>query len=165
MLHHLAARSVHVSVLGFREREFLASASSDVGFIDAEDVPGLFAERLPRTNLYDLPHGGRWFDPFTELEPSGRARPQGARAHPGHGPDAVEPRPCPPPSSPASAPAQTPTGPSDDPVGPEGPVATLPLHDGATVTALNGRTGPAEDTPTDPAARGDAADDHARRRC
>lgn len=162
VLHHLAARSVHVSVLGFREREFLASASSDVGFIDAEDVPGLFAERLPRTNLYDLPHGGRWFDPFTEIEPSGNG--EGARARALHGPDAVES--IVPAAELAGAVLGTDADEPDEPeepdepdVGgrPEGPIATLPLHDGATVSALNGRSGPTEDA-TEAAARTDAAD-------
>lgn len=75
-LTRYAQAGVRVSVLGFRERERLASANPIVEFIDLESVPGSFETPLPRTNLYDLPAGGRWFHTFTALNGT-RADPVG----------------------------------------------------------------------------------------
>lgn len=60
---------VHVIVLGYRERERVASSNPDIDFVDLEDLPGAFLAPLPRTNLFDLPPGGRWFAPFARILP------------------------------------------------------------------------------------------------
>ncbi|MFN0091371.1 MAG: hypothetical protein ACKVWR_14055 [Acidimicrobiales bacterium] len=66
-LERLARAGVSVVTLGFREAAAFAAESPLVSFVDLEDVPGAFAAPLPRTNLFDLPSGGRWFDPFYDL--------------------------------------------------------------------------------------------------
>jgi uncharacterized protein len=55
-------------VLGFAERTgaLLRSATT---FVDLEDIAGVFAQPLPRTNLSTLPDEGRWFGPLVELRP------------------------------------------------------------------------------------------------
>ena len=76
-LLHLTEEGVAVHVLGYREREVLAAAHPQIGFIDLESVPGVFEEPLPRTNLFDLPPGGRWFDSFCAIEGTARVQPDG----------------------------------------------------------------------------------------
>ncbi|MFN0027796.1 MAG: hypothetical protein ACKV2O_11555 [Acidimicrobiales bacterium] len=66
-LQRYAQAGVTVTVLGYRERERVAATNANLQFVDIEDVPGAFVEQLPRTNLYDLPSGGRWFGPFAPL--------------------------------------------------------------------------------------------------
>jgi uncharacterized protein len=36
-------------------------------FIDLEDIPGVFRERLPRISLDSLPERGAWLQPFRPL--------------------------------------------------------------------------------------------------
>lgn len=66
-LQRYAQAGVEVTVLGYRERERVASTNDSLQFLDVEDVPDAFVEPLPRTNLFDLPSGGRWFGPFANL--------------------------------------------------------------------------------------------------
>src|SRR5947208_2213096 len=73
------------AVLGYREKDAFASRSAALAFVDVEDVPGAFERPLPRTNLFDLPPSGRWFEPFaTAPEPipqvADLARPHGTVA-------------------------------------------------------------------------------------
>lgn len=67
-LGRYAQAGVAVTLLGFRERMNLGAGHEGVEFLDLEHVSGVFAEPLPRTNLFDLPRGGRWFESFTEIE-------------------------------------------------------------------------------------------------
>lgn len=94
-LARYAQAGVDVTVLGYRERAAVAAGDGGVRFLDAEAVPGMFEAPLPRTNLFDLPRRGRWFDPFVELGPEGAAGPDatangsastGAPASTGSGP-------------------------------------------------------------------------------
>ncbi len=62
-----ARNGVRTTVMGYRERDVFASDSGVIDFVDVEDVPGAFGRPLPRTNLYDLPSGGKWFSPFVEI--------------------------------------------------------------------------------------------------
>ncbi|MEZ5263293.1 MAG: hypothetical protein R2755_16355 [Acidimicrobiales bacterium] len=143
LLQHLSARDVAVTVLGFREREFLASAHAEIGFIDAEDVPGLFPVALPRTNLYDLPNGGRWFDPFTELAPAARAGAQ---------------RSTPPAREPATEPAPGDDAPSDPPAAEAvEPVEAVDAVTDATVPAIAAAPPGDADPPDDADPPGDTA--------
>jgi uncharacterized protein len=71
-----AAAGVHVTVLGYREKDTFAAGHERLTFVDLEDVPGAFARPLPRTNLFGLPPSGRWFEPFPPGEP-GEAGPGG----------------------------------------------------------------------------------------
>ncbi|MDH4146784.1 MAG: hypothetical protein OEY23_16620, partial [Acidimicrobiia bacterium] len=65
-LEELAGSGLAVTVLGYRERDVFASASDAVVFVDIEDLSGVFERPLPRTNLFDLPAAGRWFEPFVD---------------------------------------------------------------------------------------------------
>jgi len=58
-LEALAARSVSVVVIGFRELAEGLAHRSGVQFVDIEQIDGAFATPLARTNLYDLPVDGR----------------------------------------------------------------------------------------------------------
>jgi uncharacterized protein len=71
-LRRYGQAGVPVTVMGFRERDAFAAASPELAFVDLEDVPGAFAHPLPRTNLYDLPSSGRWFEPFVAPQPRPR---------------------------------------------------------------------------------------------
>jgi uncharacterized protein len=66
-LETLAAGGLAVTVLGFAEYAGGLSTSAGVGFVDLEDIEGLFAEPLPRLNLESLPVEGRWFEPTGRL--------------------------------------------------------------------------------------------------
>ena len=79
-LRRYAGAGVAVTVLGYRERlsEGLAAEAPDAGgptFVDLELVPGVFPSALPRTNLFDLPAGGRWFPPLQRPGPAPDAGP------------------------------------------------------------------------------------------
>jgi uncharacterized protein len=56
-----------VQVLGFREHASWALASDTLGFVDLEDIPGVFREPLPRISLDSLPEQGAWLQPFRPL--------------------------------------------------------------------------------------------------
>lgn len=66
-LEELGALGVTVSVLGFREHASWALASDTLEFVDLEDIPGVFRERLPRISLDSLPEQGAWLQPFRPL--------------------------------------------------------------------------------------------------
>ncbi len=66
-LEDLAAEGVAVQVLGFREHASWAVAHPRVGFVDLEDIPGVFREPLPRINLDNLPDDGAWLPPLRPL--------------------------------------------------------------------------------------------------
>lgn len=76
-LRRYAKAGVPVLVLGYREKDTFAHSSPEIMFVDMEDIPGAFERPLPRTNLFDLPAGGRWFDPFP---PTPDRAPSGSRA-------------------------------------------------------------------------------------
>ncbi|MEA3217218.1 MAG: putative heme uptake system protein, partial [Acidimicrobiia bacterium] len=76
-LRRYAKAGVPVLVLGYREKDTFAHSSPEIMFVDMEDIPGAFERPLPRTNLFDLPSGGRWFDPFP---PAPDRAPAGSRA-------------------------------------------------------------------------------------
>ena len=59
---------VKVTVLGYRERMSFDRSVDGVDLVDLEDLPGVFTAPLPRTNLFDLPSGGRWFEALRPLE-------------------------------------------------------------------------------------------------
>ncbi|MGV0700614.1 NYN domain-containing protein [Mycolicibacter algericus] len=66
-LEELCALGITVSVLGFREHASWALASDTLEFVDLEDIPGVFRERLPRISLDSLPEQGAWLQPFRPL--------------------------------------------------------------------------------------------------
>ena len=66
-LEDLASAGVTVTVLGFREKARYAAASARLGFVDVEDIDGLWNVELPRTNLFDLPEEGRELPPLNPL--------------------------------------------------------------------------------------------------
>ncbi|MCG5432001.1 NYN domain-containing protein [Mycobacterium sp. MYCO198283] len=66
-LEDLARAGVDVQVLGFREHASWALASDTLGFVDLEDIPGVFREPLPRIGLDSLPDEGAWLQPFRPL--------------------------------------------------------------------------------------------------
>ncbi|MDQ3931572.1 MAG: NYN domain-containing protein [Actinomycetota bacterium] len=66
-LETLATNGIGVTVLGFAEYAGGLSMSERLRFVDLEDIPGLFAEPLPRINLENLPANGRWFEPTGSL--------------------------------------------------------------------------------------------------
>ncbi len=66
-LEDLAAAGVPVQVLGFREHASWALASDTLEFVDLEEIPGVFRERLPRISLDSLPEQGAWLQPFRPL--------------------------------------------------------------------------------------------------
>lgn len=63
-LEELAGAGVGVAVLGFREKAGYAAHNRAIEFIDLEDVPNVFAQELPRTNLFDLPTEGKVLQPL-----------------------------------------------------------------------------------------------------
>ncbi len=67
-LRRYTQSGVSVTVLGFREHLAFDHLAADVHFVDLEDLPGVFTTPLPRTNLLDLPSGGRWFQPLEPLQ-------------------------------------------------------------------------------------------------
>lgn len=67
-LQGLAAQDIAVSVLSFREHATWALQDPAITFIDCEDVPRLFKERLPRVDLANLPPGGAWLEPLQPLD-------------------------------------------------------------------------------------------------
>jgi len=66
-LEELCGLGIAVSVLGFREHASWALASDSLEFVDLEDIPGVFRERLPRISLDSLPEQGAWLQPFRPL--------------------------------------------------------------------------------------------------
>lgn len=66
-LERLSASGVPIQVLGFREHASWALASDTLEFVDLEDIPGVFRERLPRISLDSLPEQGAWLPPFRPL--------------------------------------------------------------------------------------------------
>ncbi|OBH19590.1 NYN domain-containing protein [Mycolicibacter terrae] len=66
-LEELCGLGIAVSVLGFREHASWALASDTLEFVDLEDIPGVFRERLPRISLDSLPEQGAWLQPFRPL--------------------------------------------------------------------------------------------------
>ena len=66
-LTELADAGVPVQVIGFREHASWALASDTLEFVDLEDIPGVFRERLPRISLDSLPEQGAWLQPFRPL--------------------------------------------------------------------------------------------------
>lgn len=66
-LEELCGLGITVSVLGFREHASWALASDTLEFVDLEDIPGVFRERLPRISLDSLPEQGAWLQPFRPL--------------------------------------------------------------------------------------------------
>jgi putative heme uptake system protein len=67
-LERAAADGVRATVLGFSEYAAGLADSDAIGFIDLEDIPGLFDTGLPgRVRLDALPPGGRWFEPTGPL--------------------------------------------------------------------------------------------------
>ncbi len=73
-LRRLAKAGVAVTVLGYREKDAFAAASPELIFVDLEDLSDVFERPLPRTNLFDLPPGGRWFEPFANPDERPRGR-------------------------------------------------------------------------------------------
>ncbi len=67
-LGRYALAGVKVTVLGYRERMRFDRGVPGVDLVDLEEVPGVFTGPLPRTNLFDLPSGGRWFEALRPLE-------------------------------------------------------------------------------------------------
>ncbi|MBS9533266.1 NYN domain-containing protein [Mycobacterium sp. M1] len=66
-LEELCGAGIAVQVLGFREHASWALASDTLDFVDLEDIPGVFRERLPRISLDSLPEQGAWLQPFRPL--------------------------------------------------------------------------------------------------
>ncbi|HET9874542.1 MAG TPA: NYN domain-containing protein [Mycobacterium sp.] len=66
-LEELSSAGIPVQVLGFREHASWALASDTLEFVDLEDIPGVFRERLPRISLDSLPEAGAWLQPFRPL--------------------------------------------------------------------------------------------------
>ncbi|MEZ5213314.1 NYN domain-containing protein [Gordonia sp. (in: high G+C Gram-positive bacteria)] len=66
-LLELARQGVPVTVIGFREHAAWATTSTELEFIDLEDIPAVFREPLPRISLDALPDGGAWLTPFRPL--------------------------------------------------------------------------------------------------
>jgi len=66
-LEAAARDGIGVHVIGFREHASWALASDTLGFIDLEDIEGVFREPLPRIGLDSLPDQGAWLQPFRPL--------------------------------------------------------------------------------------------------
>lgn len=66
-LEELCGLGIGATVLGFREHASWALASDTLEFVDLEDIPGVFRERLPRISLDSLPEQGAWLQPFRPL--------------------------------------------------------------------------------------------------
>nr|WP_233195572.1 NYN domain-containing protein [Corynebacterium sp. 13CS0277] len=67
-LERHTAEGVDTTVLGFAEHAAWAVGSTTLGFVDLEDIDGVFREPLPRVNLDHLPEGGAWLQPFRSLD-------------------------------------------------------------------------------------------------
>ncbi|MDP8961984.1 MAG: NYN domain-containing protein [Actinomycetota bacterium] len=76
-LEKLTNSGIGVTVLGFAEYAGGLSMSDRLRFVDLEDIPGLFAEPLPRINLENLPVTGRWFEPTGPLGAARESRDMG----------------------------------------------------------------------------------------
>jgi len=76
LIRRFLADDVAVTLLGFRERMSADLLASGAEFVDLEYVPGVFVEPLPRTNLFDLPRGGRWFEAMQPLEGTAAPEPE-----------------------------------------------------------------------------------------
>lgn len=61
------ADEIPVTVIGFEEHANWAVDSEVLEFVDLEEIPGVFRERLPRVTLDALPDGGAWLTPFRPL--------------------------------------------------------------------------------------------------
>jgi putative heme uptake system protein len=66
-LEALVEQGIRVTVIGFREYAAFAVASEVVGFLDLEEIDGVFREPLPRVSLDTLPPGGAWLQPLRSL--------------------------------------------------------------------------------------------------
>ncbi|MEJ2869715.1 NYN domain-containing protein [Actinomycetospora sp. OC33-EN08] len=66
-LEALVEQGIRVTVIGFREYAAFAVASEVVGFLDLEEIEGVFREPLPRVSLDTLPAGGAWLQPLRSL--------------------------------------------------------------------------------------------------
>lgn len=86
-LRRYAKSGVAVMVLGYREKDAFAATSPELIFVDLEDLTGVFARPLPRTNLFDLPPGGRWFEPFPVGPVGGGSAPAAEATDTGGAPD------------------------------------------------------------------------------
>lgn len=67
LLEELEHSQIPTTVIGFREHAAWAVNSEIIGFIDLEDIPGVFREPLPRIDLENLPDEGAWLQPFRSL--------------------------------------------------------------------------------------------------
>ncbi|MDO3649386.1 NYN domain-containing protein [Nocardia mangyaensis] len=74
-LESIAAKGIPAHVLGFREHASWAVTSDTLGFVDLEDIPGVFREPLPRVSLDSLPDEGAWLQPFRPLSALLTSRP------------------------------------------------------------------------------------------
>ncbi|MDN5582228.1 MULTISPECIES: NYN domain-containing protein [unclassified Corynebacterium] len=66
LLEELAGE-IPVTVLGFHEHAHWAVENETIGFLDLEDIPGVFRAPLPRVNLDSLPDDGAWLQPYRPL--------------------------------------------------------------------------------------------------
>lgn len=66
-LEDLVTSGVSVTVLGFREHASFAVNSTSLGFVDLEDIDGMFLQPLPRITLETLPPEGAWLAPLRPL--------------------------------------------------------------------------------------------------
>lgn len=133
-LEQLVGEDIPVSILGFRERAGFATASERLGFIDVEDVPGAFRSALPRTNLFELPAGGRLLGPLARAARGGDSTiPLPTTAPPIPVPGAPEriAAPAPPPAPPAPLLAPEAATPEPDPL-----PAAPPIPEPRTITNL-----------------------------
>lgn len=67
LAERLIADGVDVAALVFPEHASQLCGVPGVRALDLEDVPGLFAEPLPRLTYAGLPDAGRWLEPLTDL--------------------------------------------------------------------------------------------------
>ncbi|MFN0091374.1 MAG: hypothetical protein ACKVWR_14070 [Acidimicrobiales bacterium] len=152
-LETLAAMGVPATVVGFREKAHFAALSRAIEFVDLEDVPGVFAEPLPRTNLFDLPSEGRTLPPLrfpqaAPQQPQPQAQPVAPRAD---SPAAAANAPssglagrrlAPPPPPPAPVPAAAATAELIDLTGPQPAPPAPPAAVGAAASAGLATAGP-----------------------
>lgn len=67
LLEELIDAGIPATVLGFQEHCSWAVSHEDIGFVDLEDIEGVFLEPLPRVSLDALPEEGAWLAPFRPL--------------------------------------------------------------------------------------------------
>ena len=67
LLEELINAGIPATVLGFQEHCSWAVSHEDIGFVDLEDIEGVFLEPLPRVSLDALPEEGAWLAPFRPL--------------------------------------------------------------------------------------------------